>query len=97
MVGETTSGGAHPGSPFRLHPHFEMFVPMGMAINPVTGGNWEGVGVMPDVEVPAGEALDMAHKLALEGVIASLEGAEARAEEMLLAEAQAKFVELKGA
>ena len=36
LVGETTGGGAHPGSPFRLHPHFEVFIPLGRAINPIT-------------------------------------------------------------
>ncbi|MFN2145752.1 MAG: S41 family peptidase, partial [Anaerolineales bacterium] len=97
LIGETTSGGAHPGSPFRLHPHFEMFVPLGMAINPVTGGNWEGVGVVPDIEVSADEALGRAHQLALEGVIASLDGAKTRAEQMLLAEARAAVVKLKRA
>ena len=95
VVGETTSGGAHPGSPFRLHPHFEGFIPMGMAVNPVTGTNWEGVGVSPDLAVPADTALDRAHKLALDGVIVSLEGAESRPERMLLAEAKAAFLKLK--
>ncbi len=36
IIGETTEGGAHPGSPFRLHPHFEIFIPRGRAINPIT-------------------------------------------------------------
>lgn len=27
------------------------------AVNPVTRTNWEGVGVVPDVQVPAREAL----------------------------------------
>src|SRR3569623_1561213 len=36
QVGETTGGGAHPGSPRRLNEHFMMFVPDGRAINPVT-------------------------------------------------------------
>jgi hypothetical protein len=40
-------------------------IPYGYAVNPITGGNWEGVGVRPDVEVPAGEALKEAHFLAV--------------------------------
>ena len=63
LIGETTSGGAHPGSPFRLHPHFEVFIPMGRAVNPVTGTNWEGVGVKPDIEVLADQALETACRL----------------------------------
>ena len=60
LVGETTGGGAHPGSLRRLSAHFEMNVPTGRAISPVTQTDWEGVGVMPDVKVPARKALDVA-------------------------------------
>lgn len=35
------------------------------AVNPVTGGNWEGVGVQPDVPVPADKALATAHAEAI--------------------------------
>jgi hypothetical protein len=38
-------------------------VPWGKAINPVTGTNWEGIGVAPDVKVPASEALDTVRNL----------------------------------
>ena len=69
IVGETTGGGAHPGSQFPLADGYVMFVPTGRAINPITGTNWEGVGVEPDVTVPADQALDKAHELAL-GAIA---------------------------
>jgi hypothetical protein len=41
-----------------------VFVPTGSPVNPFTHGNWEGVGVQPDVPVPAGEALDAALGLA---------------------------------
>ena len=60
LVGETTGGGAHPGNLRRLSAHFEMNVPTGRAISPVTQTDWEGVGVMPDVKVPARKALDVA-------------------------------------
>jgi hypothetical protein len=32
----------------------------------VTGGDWEGVGVAPDLAVPAAQALDVAYHHALE-------------------------------
>lgn len=60
LVGETTGGGAHAGSPQRLTADFMMFVPTGRPINPVTHGDWEGVGVEPDVRVSADTALDKA-------------------------------------
>lgn len=65
IVGETTGGGAHPGTGVRLHQHFGMFIPTGRAINPITKTNWEGTGVKPDVEVPSDLALKTAYLLAL--------------------------------
>jgi C-terminal processing protease CtpA/Prc len=43
-------------------------VPYARSINPVTGTNWEAVGVEPDVAVPAEQAFDHAYRLALEHV-----------------------------
>jgi len=65
IVGETTGGGANPGGPVPLPDHFSIFIPTGRPINPVTKTNWEGVGVQPDVSVPADEALEKAKFLAL--------------------------------
>jgi len=39
-------------------------MPEGRAINPVTKTNWEGVGIEPDVKVPAADALASAQALA---------------------------------
>ena len=61
IVGETTGGGAHPRRGFTVHPHLEATIPTARAINPVSGTNWELVGVRPDIAVPAEEALDRAH------------------------------------
>lgn len=63
IVGETTAGGAHPASEGRIDDHFVLLVPWGKAINPVTGTNWEGVGVVPDIKVPASEAVAAALRL----------------------------------
>lgn len=70
LIGETTGGGAHPRVGFRVHPHLELTVPTGRAINPISGTNWEGVGVVPDVAVPAATALDTAAEI-LKGVFAA--------------------------
>ncbi|WP_082575511.1 S41 family peptidase [Lysobacter sp. Root667] len=69
LIGETTGGGAHAGSPQRLTAHFMMFVPSGRPINPITHTDWEGVGVVPDIKVPAEQALDVAQVAALEAII----------------------------
>ncbi|MFE5972302.1 S41 family peptidase [Streptomyces sp. NPDC056460] len=64
VVGERTRGGAHPCKGWTVHPHLEVTVPMGRAVNPVSGTNWEGTGVQPDVLCPAADALDQARELA---------------------------------
>lgn len=76
VVGEKTDGGAHPGAFYRLHTHFEAFIPVGRAIDPATGGNWEGSGVTPDVAVPAEQALATAYRRALAAVVERLGAAD---------------------
>ena len=54
----------------QLFPHLNtrISVPYDRAVNPVTGTNWEGVGIIPDVAVSADQALETAHLMALRGV-----------------------------
>ena len=68
IIGETTGGGAHPVSGHRIDDHFMIGVPFARAVNPISKTNWEGTGVEPDVKVPAGEALDLAKKMASEQI-----------------------------
>ena len=68
IVGERTGGGAHPFEYRRVHAHFALDLPEGKSIHPITGGNWQGVGVKPDVEVAADQALDRALELAREAI-----------------------------
>ena len=63
IVGETTGGGANPFEYRRIHDHFAVNLPESRSINPITGTNWQDVGVKPDVEVPAEHALDKALEL----------------------------------
>jgi hypothetical protein len=70
VVGERSRGGAHPREGYTVHPHLEATVPTGRSVNPVSGTDWEGVGVQPDIEVPAAEALDRAHREALAALAA---------------------------
>ncbi|HEY0867619.1 MAG TPA: S41 family peptidase [Fimbriimonas sp.] len=61
LVGERTGGGANPNIIRRIDDHFIASVPSGIAKNAVTGTNWEETGVVPDVPVPAVQALRTAH------------------------------------
>jgi tetratricopeptide (TPR) repeat protein len=60
LIGEKTAGGANPGYTFRINEIFNIFIPTGRSINPVTGTNWEGKGVEPDLAVKATDALSVA-------------------------------------
>lgn len=64
LVGEVTGGGAHPVAGHRIDDRFTIGVPFARAINPTTKTDWEGVGVEPDVKVPAADALTTAQALA---------------------------------
>src|SRR3989441_4114805 len=63
IVGETTSGQAHATFEARIENHFGILLPTGKTLNPVTGTDWEGVGVVPDVKVPASEGLTTTQRL----------------------------------
>lgn len=69
IIGQPTGGGANPGGDIRLTAHFNMFIPVGRAINPVTKTNWEGSGVRPDTIINSRLALYKAQRLALQYLI----------------------------
>jgi C-terminal processing protease CtpA/Prc len=69
IIGERTGGGAHPGSRFRIDPHFAIFIPTSRSVNPVTQTNWEGTGVEPEITVPAAEAFSVAYREALQRLL----------------------------
>jgi retinol-binding protein 3 len=82
IVGETTGGGANPsagGGMVPLGHGFFARIPTGYVVNAATGTNWEGVGVKPDVDVPADQALDKAWSLALAGLSANAPNPQSRA------------------
>lgn len=60
IVGEVTGGGANPTGPIDLGHGLMATIPWGRAENPITGTNWEGRGVQPDVPVSAQDALKVA-------------------------------------
>lgn len=72
IVGEKTRGAAHYTHLFPLQDFpFTVAVPVGTAVDPVTGTNWEGTGVEPDITVEAGIAMDTAYRRALTAVLES--------------------------
>jgi hypothetical protein len=74
LVGQSTWGGATPGGYRPLPEGFVAFIPMQIVNNTITGANWEGAGVRPDVEAPSDQALDIAHRLALEAILRDADG-----------------------
>lgn len=71
LVGHTTAGGANPVAPVKISAHYGINLPQALVINPVTNSNWEGVGVQADTVVLSSLALEKAHRLALEELIAA--------------------------
>jgi retinol-binding protein 3 len=60
IVGDTTGGGAHTVADTLFDfGNFQigLRIPSGRSISPITKTNWEGVGVLPDLAVPADQAL----------------------------------------
>lgn len=66
LIGETTRGAGHYGAMLPMDESFTYaaFIPVGRTFDPDTNEGWEGVGVKPDVAVPADRALDEALKRA---------------------------------
>jgi hypothetical protein len=65
VIGERTWGGAHPVRTYRLGGHFYASIPNRRSISPITGTNWEGVGVTPDIDASPDSALAVAKDLML--------------------------------
>lgn len=68
IIGEVSAGAANPGGFVRVGDHFRLFVPRGRAVSPITGTNWEGTGIAPDIAVNASAALKAAQLHALKAL-----------------------------
>jgi retinol-binding protein 3 len=64
-VGEASGGGAHRITMADVGNEFALAVAITKPTNVITGGDWEGVGVIPDINVPAGIASQSAQIAAL--------------------------------
>jgi hypothetical protein len=68
LVGETTVGAAHPVTVEIVPGGFQVRLPHGRPVNPISGQNWERTGVEPHISVPPQDALKTAHLHALAGL-----------------------------
>ena len=69
MIGEATGGGAHPTRVLPISASLNIAVPFARSVNPVTGTNWQGTGLVPDIAAGEAEALDVAYAKALRHVL----------------------------
>ncbi len=69
LIGQTTAGAGHTACVVPVGDSYKLMVPHGRPINPISGTGWQGMGVVPDIETPAEEALRVAHLHALETLI----------------------------
>lgn len=65
IVGEPSAGASNPGSNIPVGDGFSVFVSNAKPVNPITGGNWGGAGVQPDLPSSWDEALRVAQRDAL--------------------------------
>lgn len=77
LVGQTTGGAANNNEFSPVPPGFMLSVSSGRPVHPVSGTNWEGVGVAPDVAVDPDLALATAESLALEDLLKRADAAPA--------------------
>jgi retinol-binding protein 3 len=81
VVGERSKGGGHPVEIVRMlrdDMAVAMQVPNARSVNRNTGTSWEGVGVVPDHEVTASQALAAAYEAAADALLERADGEEAR-------------------
>jgi hypothetical protein len=60
IVGEVTRGAAHPSEELVINDYFRVSIPFLRSENVQTKTDWERVGVIPDIDVPASDALETA-------------------------------------
>lgn len=69
IIGDKTAGAAHWAEYYK-YPDLDIFlkIPVARPINPITKKDWEGVGVIPDLEIPESKALEIAYLRALKDI-----------------------------
>jgi hypothetical protein len=65
LIGEKTAGAENPVDHIIIKDHYILRIPCWEKIYSYTDAGWEGVGVLPDIEVASDNALTLAHMNAL--------------------------------
>jgi retinol-binding protein 3 len=68
IVGEKTAGAGYGNKETPIGDGFVFFVSIFRQFDSRTGQGWQGVGVIPDIAVPADRALSVAHSLAIKSL-----------------------------
>jgi C-terminal processing protease CtpA/Prc len=63
IIGERTMGGAHPSKRHLIEGRFVLLLPFAETINPISKTNWEGAGILPDIECSRADTLKKAMTL----------------------------------
>jgi hypothetical protein len=70
VVGTASAGGAHMiESPTPLPCGMQGWIPNRRPFSPITGSNWEGIGVRPDIAVEGSDPVDTAHHTLLRSIL----------------------------
>ncbi|MEI3791106.1 MULTISPECIES: S41 family peptidase [unclassified Chryseobacterium] len=69
VIGEKTGGAANPVDHFIIQNQYLLLVPAGQIKSVISHKNWEPVGVIPDQEVKAEDALKAAHLKILKNIL----------------------------
>ena len=67
LIGERTRGAGNVETEVPIGVGYSAVIPFARAFDPRTGKGWEGVGVVPDIQVPPEKALDEALRLSAAG------------------------------
>jgi hypothetical protein len=72
IVGEQTHGEGNPGARFVINDKLYMMIPTAVNVNALTGTNWDGVGITPEIKTTASDAfaktiVEICHILEMKG------------------------------
>ena len=69
VIGEVTKGGANRTKRINLNDDFTISIPYINPVHPITKSNWEGVGVLPNIETSNEDALAYAYVDAIDQTV----------------------------
>lgn len=69
LIGEKTYGAGYSFDEFTISKKYVAQIPNSTSMHPNASNNWEGVGVMPNIEVSSNEALEIARRVAIKDLL----------------------------